>query len=86
MAFRCGCILSIRDNDPNVRFAGGLEHVPQPGARLFPLTRIKNRAPAWVELQCTRTDEHPLNGSHWYETPGGYRMTWDVPGDTIWLA
>ncbi len=87
MSFECHCCVILAEGDPGVTFVGGDQFVVQPGARLFPLSRIKERLPLRVELKCTRPDEHPLNGSeHWHETPSGYRMTWKIPEDAIWLA
>lgn len=86
--FECWVSLIISEGDPGVHFAGGAERLPQPqqSARLFPLTRVHERNPLRVELRCTRTDEHGANGQHWHDTPGGYRMTWDIPEDTVWMA
>jgi len=87
MSFRCNCLIMISESDPGVRFSGGQESFPQQkGGRLFPMTRVKERMPQWVELSCTRSDEHPLSGEHWHETPGGFRLTWSVPKDAVWIA
>jgi hypothetical protein len=83
----CDTCIVICDGDHGVRFCGGKEVVPSPvGARLFPFSRIRGRSPQRVELDCTRTDEHPVNGTHWHETPGGYRLTWEIPVGVIWSA
>lgn len=78
---------------PEARFGGGLQpdEISQPTScptcgRLFPLARqasADRRYLPFVELQCTRTDEHPENGEHWHETPGGVRIVFRIDPNAV---
>lgn len=72
---KCSCKFIIADGDVGAKFSGPIfiSH-PTDGVR--------------VELQCTREDDHPANGSnHWWELASeGARLTWSIPEDAVWMA
>jgi hypothetical protein len=54
--------------------------------RLFPLSMPKRESnKRWVEFFCTRTDDHPSNGEHWFEH-GDIKVSWSIPADAVWIA
>jgi hypothetical protein len=40
----------------------------------------------WAEIPCTIKEDHPKHsGEHCFENDS-FKVTWNVPGDAIWLA
>ena len=39
----------------------------------------------WCEVTCTRKDDHPTIGKHWYEK-GGLRIEFEIEEDSIWMV
>ena len=63
-------------NHRKVRFAGGQ------------LKKHEGFKPndVWCEFPCTRADDHPVTGKHWYEDGNGLRVEFDVTKDDVWMA
>ncbi len=85
---RCSIGIIINDGQPSLRLrVGDQGQIPSecPNChRLFPLAK-GDRVKRWIEFSCTRQDEHPREGAHWWEN-GGAKVTWTVKPGGVWMA
>lgn len=88
----CGMGITIKDGTPHARLCGGQrlndENAPTECPkchRLFPLAKAGEVVQRWTEFSCTRQDEHPREGEHWWEH-NGIKVSWTVEPGGVWMA